>query len=299
VRILASGSSGLIGRAFTARARALGHDVTRLVRHAPAGADEVRWDPAAGAPEPRAIEGFDAVVSLSGAGIGDARWSAARRALLRASRVRTTANLAVALAQLARPPRVLVSASAVGWYGDRGDEWLEEDAVPGEGFLAALAREWEAAAAPASAAGIRVVHPRSGIVLARRGGALGRLLPNFRAGLGGPLGNGRQWWSWIALEDMVAALLHAIASDAMRGPFNAASPQPETCAAFARTLGRVLGRPALLPAPAFALRLVLGRSFADEVLLASQRARPAALARSGFSFGSPDLEGALRSVLAA
>jgi hypothetical protein len=297
MRILVSGSSGLIGRALCARLPGLGHTPVRLVRRPAAGPDEIAWDPAAGTLDPAALAGLDAVVHLAGAGIADRRWTPARRRELVDSRVRSTMLLAVALAASASPPRVLLSASASGWYGDRGDEALDETAAPGGGFLAGLARAWEDAAAPAAAAGIRVVHPRTGIVLTPGGGALAQLLPLFRLGLGGPLGDGRQWWSWITLDDLVEALVHAIGHVEVRGPFNAASPAPATNTAFARALGRVLHRPAWLPAPAFALRLALGRELADEVLLASQRLRPAVLERTGFRFADPDLEPALRRLL--
>jgi uncharacterized protein (TIGR01777 family) len=297
MRILVSGAGGLLGRAFVADARARGDEVVALVRRPARGPDEIAWDPALDALDAPALEGFDAALHLSGAGIADARWTPGRRRTLRESRVRSTRLLAGALASRARRPRVLVSASAVGWYGNRGEVWLDETSAPGTGFLAELGREWESAAAPAAAAGIRVAHPRTGIVLDAHGGALARMLPLFRLGLGGPLGTGRQWWSWISLRDWVGALRHAIANEAVRGPFNAVAPEPETCGAFARALGRALGRPAVVPAPAFALRLVLGRELADEVLLASQRARPAVLQRTGFAFRDLELEPALRALL--
>ena len=297
MRILVSGASGLVGRALCARLTALGHTPVRLVRRAATGPDEIAWNPAAGVLEPRSLAGCAAVVHLAGAGIAEQPWTPARRHELMESRVRSTALLAHALAASPAPPRVLVSASASGWYGDRGDETLGESATPGAGFLPELAQAWEAAAAPAAAAGIRVAHPRTAIVLAAQGGALAALLPLFRCGLGGPLGNGRQWWSWITLDDMVASLVHAIACDDVRGPFNAGSPAPVTNAAFAHTLGRVLRRPALLPAPAFALRLALGRDLADAVLLSSQRLAPAVLERTGFRFAHPALEPALACVL--
>jgi uncharacterized protein (TIGR01777 family) len=258
----------------------------------------VSWDPASGSLRSEALDGLDAVVHLAGAGIADERWTEARKATIQDSRVRSTRLLAGALATLVHKPRVLVSASAVGWYGDRGDEWLDESSDPGTGFLAAVGRAWEGAAEPAVDAGIRVAHPRTGIVLARQGGVLAKLLPLFRLGLGGPVGNGRQWWSWISLDDALAAVLHAIEHDDVRGPFNAVSPEPVTAGEFARTLGSVLARPAALPAPAFALRAVMGRELVDEALLASQRARPAVLERTGFAFAEPSLEGALRRVLA-
>jgi hypothetical protein len=298
MRILVSGSSGLIGGALCAWLPSRGHSAVRLVRRAAKGASEIAWDPAAGTLDAGALAGVDAVVHLAGAGIADERWTDARKRVLRDSRVRSTALLATALARSPQGPRVFVSASAVGWYGDRGDECLDETSPAGTGFLAEVGRAWEAAADPAEAAGIRVAHPRTGIVLAKDGGALARLLPLFRAGLGGPVGSGRQWWSWIGLHDACAAILHAIEHEGVRGPFNLVAPQPLTAAGFAHTLGRALSRPALMPAPAFALRLAMGRELADEVLLASQRAFPAVLVRTGFAFRDPDLDVALRRVLA-
>lgn len=297
MRVLVTGASGLIGRALCARLEAEGHAVVRLVRRAARGPDEIAWDPAARTIDRAALEEADAVVHLAGAGIGDERWTDARRAEVRASRTGPTRFLAETLASLAMRPHVFVSASAVGWYGDRGDTWLDESSAPGEGFLADVAREWEAAAKPAALAGIRVAHPRTGLVLAREGGAMAKLLPLFRAGLGGPLGSGRQWWSWITLDDLVGAIVHAIVNRHVVGPFNAVAPAPATNAEFTRALGRALGRPALLRAPAFALRLALGRGMADELLLASQRVRPAALLASGFAFRDAALAPALARLL--
>lgn len=297
-RVLVSGASGFIGGALCAALPASGYEPVRLVRRAARGAGEIAWDPAAGALDPALLAGIDAVVHLAGAGIADARWTPARKHEITDSRVRSTGLLARAMAACERPPAVLVSASAVGWYGDRGDEVLDESSAPGTGFLAGVGRAWEAAAAPAAAAGIRVAHPRIGVVLAPGGGALAQLLPLFRLGVGGPLGDGRPWWSWITLDDLVAALVHAIRREDVRGAFNAVAPEPARNAEFARALGRVLGRPAFLPAPAFALRLALGRELADEVLLASQRVRPGVLLRTDFRFRDPTLEAALRRLLA-
>lgn len=299
MRVVVSGAGGFIGRPLCAHLAAAGHDVRRLVRRAPRAPDEIAWDPIAGAIDRAGLEGADAVINLSGASLAGGRWTAARRAVLRESRTGTTALLARTLASLERRPRVLLSASAVGWYGDRGDTWVDESSGPGSGFLAEMARAWESAAAPAADAGIRVAHPRSGLVLDPGGGVLAAILPLFRLGLGGPLGNGRQWWSWIALGDHLRALTHALERDDMRGPFNAVSPEPVTCAAFARALGAALRRPALLPAPPFALRVVLGRLQADEMLLAGQRVRPSVLERTGFAFAHRELPGALDSMLRA
>lgn len=293
MRIAVTGADGLLGRPLVHRLVAAGHDVVRLVRRAPRGAGEVGWDPPAGAIDRAGLAGVAAAVHLAGARVAGGRWTAARRALLRESRVTPTRLLAGTLATLEPPPRVLVSASAVGVYGDRGDEWLDESSAAGTGFLAETARAWEDAAAAAARAGVRVAHPRTGLVLAAHGGALAALLPLFRLGLGGPLGSGRQWWSWIELDDAVAALVHALEHDDVRGPFNVVSPAPARCRDVARALGAVLRRPVLLPAPAFALRLALGARQADELLLASQRVRPAVLERTGFAFASPDLGGAL------
>lgn len=297
MRIAITGAGGFLGRPLAARLAAAGHDVRRLVRHDARGADEIAWDPAACTIDRAGLAGVEAVVHLAGASIAGGRWSAVHRARIRDSRVGPTRLLAETLATLEPRPRVLVSASAIGLYGDRGEEWLDEASAPGTGFLAEVARAWEAAAAPAARAGIRVALPRTGLVLAPHGGALAAMLPIFRAGLGGPLGSGRQWWSWIALEDAVGALVHALEHDDVRGPFNVVAPAPVRCAAFARALGSALRRPALLPAPAFALRLVLGAGQADELLLAGQRVRPAALERTGFAFASPELGPALERML--
>jgi len=298
MRVLVSGASGLIGGALVAALPAAGHACVRLVRHTPRGPGELAWDPAAGSLDRAGLEGVDAVVHLAGEPIAGGRWTAARRERIESSRVRSTALLASALAGLARPPAVMLCASAMGFYGDRGDEFLTEASPPGRGFLGEVAARWEAAAAPAAGAGIRVVHSRFGLVLAAAGGALHEMLPIFRAGLGGPFGNGRQWCSWVTLADTVRALVFAIGTDALRGPFNVVAPEPVRNAEFARALGRVLRRPALLPAPAFALRLVLGRGAADELLLASQRISPVALHAAGFHFADGELEPALRATLA-
>jgi uncharacterized protein len=294
MRVLVSGARGLIGSALLARLRARGDEIRVLTRHA-TGPDEVGWDPARGGLEARSIEGFDAVVHLAGAPIA-ARWTPGRKALIRESRVAGTRLLARRLAELGRPPRVLVSVSAIGFYGDRGDEVLDEESPPGVGFLPEVCRAWEVAAAPAAACGIRVVHPRLGLVLTPRGGALARMLPPFRLGLGGPLGDGRAWWSWVALDDVVDILARALDDEALAGPVNVVAPGAETNRAFARTLGRVLGRPALVPVPAFALRALFGE-MADGALLASARVTPARLRAAGHVFRFPGIEEALRHLL--
>lgn len=254
------------------------------------------WDPRAGWIDRAALEGLDAAVHLAGATIAG-RFTARHQAEVLASRRDGTRLLATTLASLARPPRVLVSASAMGIYGDRGEEALDESSPPGRGFLAEVAQVWEGETAAAARAGIRVVLLRSGLVLAAEGGALPPMLPLARLGLGGPLGSGRQWWSWIALDDLLGAIEHALFLPSLSGPVNLATPEPVRQREFARTLGRVLGRPAFLPAPALALRLVLGRGMADALLLASARLVPARLMESGYAFRFTSLEPALRHVL--
>jgi uncharacterized protein (TIGR01777 family) len=300
MKILVSGSTGLIGSALVPFLTAGGHAVVALARTgarraASHPAQAVEWNPDAGIINRAALEGFDAVVHLAGENIAG-RWTAAKKERIRASRTGPTRLISEALAQLTRPPKVLVCASAVGIYGDRGDEILVEASAPGSGFLAEVGREWEAAAEPARVAGIRVVHLRFGIVLSPRGGALARMLPAFRLGLGGRVGSGRQFWSWIALDDAVGAIHHTLFTDSLSGPVNAVAPQAVTNGEFTRTLARVLGRPALLPAPACALRLALGE-MAEAALLASTRAEPRRLAETGYAFRFPQLEPALRHLL--
>lgn len=297
LRVAVTGATGLIGTELVRRLRDGGHTVVRLVRSQPKpGSGDVRWDPDTGEIDAAALEGLDAAVHLAGESVGQ-RWTAERKARIRRSRVEGTRLLAQTLAERARPPRVLVSASAVGFYGDRDDETLDEESAGGGGFLAAVTREWETAAAPARRAGIRVAHPRFGVVLSTRGGALARMLPPFRLGAGGKLGSGRQWMSWISLDDAVRALLFAVADERVEGPFNVTAPEPVTNAVFTGRLAHVLGRPALVPVPEFALRLAFGE-MADEALLASQRALPRRLERLGFPFHHREVEAALRAALA-
>jgi uncharacterized protein (TIGR01777 family) len=296
VRILVTGATGLVGSALVA-ALAGGSEVIRLSRRAPRAPGDLQWDPDAGTLARAPLEGLDAVVHLAGESIGGRRWNAAHQRSVRESRVRGTRLLSETLGSLARPPRVLVSASGVGWYGDRGEERLTETSGPGNGFLAEVARAWEEATTPAARRGIRVIHLRSGLVLAPRGGALEPMRRLTGLGLGGPLGGGRQWMSWIAIDDLVSAIAHGLTREELRGPVNMVAPGATRQAEFARTLGRVLSRPAWLPAPRLALRLVLGREMADELLLASQRAEPARLRETGFAFRFPALEPALRHVL--
>ena len=292
-----TGASGLIGCALVARLQANGRRVRRLVRSARTdNADDIVWDPMRGSLNPRALEGAEAVVHLAGEPIAQ-RWTGSRREAIRESRVRGTELLARAVAALERKPSVMLSGSAVGYYGDRGDEAVGEESASGSDFLAGVAREWEASTTAANDAGVRVVLLRSGIVLSPHGGALERLLPPFRLGVGGPIGTGRQWMSWIALDDHLGAMEHALATTGLHGPVNLVSPNPVTNAEFATTLGRVLGRPALVPVPSFALELLYGE-MARATILAGQRVLPKALLRSGFTFAHPTLEEALRFELA-
>ena len=296
MNVLLTGSSGLIGSALAPALAGDGHQVRRLRRAPSAGPDEASWNPADGTFASGALDGIDAVVHLAGENIAGGRWTAARKARIRDSRVDGTRRLCEALAALDTPPRVLVAASAIGYYGDRGDELLDESAAPGTGFLPAVSRSWEGAAAPARDAGIRVVHLRIGIVLSPAGGALAQMLLPFRLGVGGVLGSGDQYMSWIALDDVVGVVRHALADESLSGPVNTVAPQAVTNREFTRTLGKVLRRPTILPAPAFALRVALGE-MADALLLASTRVDPAALRATTFEFQHPQLDGALRQLL--
>lgn len=297
MRVVISGSSGLIGRALVTRLETDGHDVVRLVRRDPRGPHEIEWDPAAGTIDAAGLDGADAVFHLAGAGIGDHRWTEPYKQEILNSRVDSTGLLASTLATLDRRPSVLVSASAIGWYGDRGDEILDETARQGSGFLSEVTAAWEAAATPATDAGIRVLHPRTGIVLSRDGGALQRLLRPFRLGVGGRTGSGNQWWSWITLGDEIRALTHLAFSSNLAGPVNLTAPNPVTNQGFVETLGSVLRRPTVVPTPSLALKVMLGSELADALLFQSQRAVPARLIKDGFTFDSPDLALAMRSVL--
>ncbi|MCX6937124.1 MAG: TIGR01777 family oxidoreductase [Verrucomicrobia bacterium] len=298
LRVLVTGASGLVGRALVPFLQTQGHTVVRLVRHAPRGPDEVFWNPEAGEAglDLEAAGEFDAVVHLAGAGIADARWTPARKRLIRESRVAGTRLLAEALAAKARPPRVVVGGSAIGYYGGGGEAWLDEQSPAGAGFLAGVTQAWEQAWAPLDAAGTRRVYLRTGVVLSPAGGALAKMLTPFRLGLGGPAGTGDQWWSWISIDDLVGAIGHALSTPGVRGPLNAVAPVPVTSRDFAHGLGKVLGRPAILPLPASVLRLALGE-LADEALLASQRVRPGVLRESGYRFRHENLADALRHLL--
>jgi uncharacterized protein len=280
--------------------RGAGHDVLRLVRHTPPSGpghgSDLEWNPVAGRLPIDAIDGVDAVINLSGAGIGDHRWTDSYRAELRSSRIVTTQLLASTIAAAARPPSVLLSGSAVGWYGARGDEILDEQSSPGSGFLADLCADWEAATAPAVAAGVRTVHLRTGIVLTPRGGALKKQLPLFKLGLGGRFGSGRQWQSWISLDDEVGAIEHLLTSS-LAGAVNLTAPVPVTNREFGHTLGSVLKRPSVLPIPAFGPKLLLGADVANTLLFTGQRVVPSRLLDDGYSFTYSTLDAALRGLL--
>ena len=293
-RVAISGASGLIGSALSAFLRARGDEVVHLVRRKPANSTEVGWDPGSRKLDPGDLSGLTAVVHLAGAGVGDHRWTTAYKQEILASRVDGTTTIATALADLGEPI-ALVSASAIGIYGDCGERILTEDSGPGQGFLAGVAQAWEAAATPARDAGLRVAHARSGIVLTPDGGAMERVLPLARLGLAGPLGTGRQYWSWITLHDEVRALAHLIDQE-IAGPVNLVSPQPLHQSEVMKALGAELGRPALLPAPALALKIYLG-GFASDIL-ASERIMPSVLTASGFVFDHDTIESAMRWLVA-
>jgi uncharacterized protein (TIGR01777 family) len=297
VKVAITGSHGLIGSALVTALEGDGHEVTRLVRGLASGDHEVGWDPVEGAIDPDALEGHDAVVHLAGVGIGDHRWTARHKAAVLNSRVQGTGLLARALAGLDGPPAVLASGSAVGFYGDRGDEELDETSAPGSGFLADVVRQWESAAAPAAEAGIRVANLRSGVVLSAKGGALKKQLPAFKAGVGGRLGSGDQWLSWIAIDDEVGAIRHVIDHPEVAGPVNLCAPMPVTNGEFTRTLGKALHRPTAFPTPTPALQLLFGKEMVAEMLLAGQRVLPKVLEASGFAFAHPTLAEALAAEL--
>lgn len=297
MKVVVAGASGFVGAALLPALRGEGHRVLRLVRREAQAEDEVQWNPSAGVLDARRLDGVEAAVNLAGENLAGRRWSAEQKERLFKSRVDTTRTLAAALARLSPKPQVLVNASAVGIYGDRGDERLAEGATPGQGFLAEICRVWEAETEVAAQAGIRTVRVRFGTILAQDGGALAKMLPVFRWGLGGSFGSGRQWMSWISRDDVVGAILHTLKTPTLSGPVNIVAPEPATNRDFATTLGRVLHRPAFLPAPAWGLRLALGREMTDEALLASARAVPGALLKTGYRFRHPELEGALRAIL--
>ena len=296
-KIAVTGASGLVGSELVPTLRRNRYEVLCLVRRAPRAEGEVRWDPDGGTIDREAMRGVAGVIHLAGDNVASGRWTQAKKAKIRESRVRGTALLAGALAELSPKPRVLVSASAIGYYGARGNEVLDETASQGSGFLASVCGEWEAAAAPAREAGIRVVHPRIGVVLAPKGGALAKMKMPFLLGVGGRIGDGSQYMSWITLEDLVSALVFALKCDELEGPVNFVSPTPVTNADFTAVLGRVLKRPTALPVPKFALRLGVGAEMANEMLLAGSRVVPTSLHVHGFRWEHTSLEPALRSLL--
>lgn len=298
MKILISGSHGLVGKALIKSLTTDGHEVVRLVRRQrSAGAAEIEWRPNEGRIDAQQLEGHDVVVHLAGESIAEDRWTADKKRSIRESRVKGTSLLSNALANLSQPPTLFLSASAIGYYGDRGDELLTEKSAPGKGFLSEVCIEWENATTPAVQKGIRTVYTRFGIILDASGGALEKMLTPFRMGIGGRIGGGKQWMSWIALDDVVNGLKFLIADESTHGPVNFVSPIPVTNAEFTTTLGRVLSRPTLFPVPAFGVRLAFGE-MADALLLSSQKVAPGVLQDRGFSFTWPLLEPALRKILA-
>jgi uncharacterized protein (TIGR01777 family) len=294
MRVLVSGASGPIGSGLLAFLPERGFSVTRLIRGAASGADQISWNPSQQLP-PDSMSGFDAVVHLSGETIVG-RWTEGKKRKILESRAEGTRRLAEAAARAVQLPQVFISASAVGYYGNRGDEILSESAEPGDGFLADVCRQWEAATKPAAEAGIRTAQMRFGVVMSATGGALPKMLLPFRLGLGGRLGDGRQWWSWVSIEDVVGAIHHALISDSMQGPVNTVAPNPVTNAEFTKTLASALKRPALFPMPRFAVGLVFGE-MGEELFLASQRVVPAKLQAGGYQFQYSDLGNALEDIL--
>ncbi len=296
MHIAVTGASGLVGSELTPLLIANGHEVTRLVRREPSDEGLIRWDPLADAFDAHPLEGVDAVVHLAGENIGQGRWNAAKKQAMCDSRIRATRTLCEGLARMATPPRTLVCASAIGYYGERGDQSMTEDCPPGKGFLAELVRDWEQASKSAEDAGIRVVILRLGVLLSTKGGALAKMLTPFQLGVGGAVGGGKQYWSWMSIDDAAGVILHALQTDQLAGPVNAVAPNAETNAAFTKTLGAVLRRPTWLPMPACLARLALGE-MADELLLTSTRVLPDKLIETGYEFRYPKLEDALRHLL--
>lgn len=295
MRIAITGASGLIGGALADRLTAEGHDIVRVVR-AGSGPGTIRWDPVAGTIDAAGLEGCDGVVHLAGAGIADKRWTDERRRVILESRTLGTGLLARTLASLDRPPRVLLSGSAIGYYGERGDEVLTEASPRGTGFLSDVCVAWEGAAAPAVDAGIRTAFLRTGIVMSAKGGALGKVLPLFKLGVGGKLGSGRQWWSWISIADEVGAIAWLLEHE-VAGPVNLTAPAPATNGEWTKALGHVLGRPTFLAVPKFGPKLLLGSDLGEELLFMSSRVEPAALQAAGFHFEHSTLEAGLRSAV--
>ncbi len=296
MKILVSGSTGLVGVALTSSLREQEHEIVSLVRRPATGTGEVAWDPTGETLDGAAVEGMDAAIHLAGENVAARRWTAEQKAKIRDSRVQGTYLIASTLAKLKEPPRTLICASAIGYYGDRGNEVLKETSESGTDFLSEVCRKWEAAAKPAADAGIRVVFVRYGVILSPKGGALAKMLLPFRLGVGGKIGDGQQYMSWISLDDALGAAQHALTTEGLSGPVNVVAPHPATNVEFTKTLGRVLRRPTLLPMPAFAARLAFGE-MADGLLLASQRVEPAKLLASGYEFHHALLEPALRHLL--
>jgi uncharacterized protein (TIGR01777 family) len=296
MKILITGATGLVGTELASLLMTQGHEVFRLTRKAPREPNDIPWDPATGNIPKARLEGLDAVVHLAGENIAGARWTPAVKERLRASRVEATRLLCETLAELQAPPKTLICASAIGYYGDRGDELLTEDSANGTGFLAELCRDWEAAAEPARKKGIRVVNVRIGVVLTPKGGALAKMLTPFKFGVGGVVGSGKQYWSWVAIDDVIGAIYHCLTRAEISGPVNAVAPNSTTNADFTKTLGGVLHRPTIFPMPAFAARLALGE-MADELLLSSARVVPKRLQETAYQFRCPTLELALQHVL--
>jgi len=296
MKILISGASGLVGAAVAQSLTNDHHEIIRLVRRAPRSREEIEWNPDANKLDASGLNHIEAVVHLAGESIASGRWNREKKARIRDSRVKGTRLLSETLANLSQPPRVLVSASAIGYYGDRGDEVLTEESAEGRGFLAEVCREWEAATGAAQERGVRVIMMRFGMILSERGGALTKMMPPFKMGVGGRIGSGQQFISWVALDDVVGAIIYAIGTESLTGPINTVAPNPVTNEEFTRVLGRVLSRPTIFPLPAFAARLAFGE-MADELLLSSARVEPRRLLESGYRFRYADLESALRSML--
>ncbi len=296
MKILLSGSSGLVAKALTPQLLRRGDLVSKLVRVPSKNPDEIYWDPEKGAINAQSLEGFDAVVHLAGESIAGARWSEAQKKKIRDSRVNGTQLLSETLAKLSRPPKIFLCASAIGFYGDRGAEILTEDSSIGSLFLSKICKEWESAAQPAAKNGVRVVNLRFGIILSAQGGALAKMLFPFRMGLGGVIGSGKQYMSWISIDDAVGAITHVMNTESVRGPVNVTAPAPVTNLEFTKTLGKVLRRPTIFPMPAFAARLAFGE-MADELLLAGAKVESAKLKSSGYVFQHPSLESALKELL--
>ena len=296
MKILISGSHGLVGTALIKALETEGHEIFRLVRHYPNSEAEIEWSPDRYSIQLARIEGFDAVVNLAGESIAEGRWTDEKKRRIRESRVKGTKLLGDALANLTNRPRTFICASAIGYYGNRGDETLTESSAPGDDFLAEVCVEWEKATALATEKGIRVVNARFGVILDANGGALAKMLPPFRMGIGGKIGSGKQWMSWIALDDVVGALKFALANETLSGPVNFVAPNPVTNAEFTNTLGKALSRPTLFPIPAFGVRLLFGE-MADALLLSSQRVEPERLSTSGYQFRCSELDQTLRQVL--